>query len=158
MHAGICFPRDRAGVYQLEFLIANNGHQLHSLRWKKYFVPRAWAQSASSDSPLTQQPREARPCRDPAIASELQPPCIELAAVRSDSPLCRSPRALPSPSRIHALTKGVWCVPAQSAGPPGWRAAGTTLSITISFTRLSKGPWPCHFCQKRLWITALDYL
>lgn len=77
MHAGICFPRDGSGVYQLEFLIANNGHQLYSLRWKKYFVPRAWAQSASSDSPLTQRPREARPCRKPAIAWELQPPCLE---------------------------------------------------------------------------------
>lgn len=184
MHACICFPRDRSGVSQLEFLIANNGHQLHSLKWKKYFVPRAWAQSASSDSPLTQQPQEARPCCEPAITREPQPPCIELTAVLSDSPLCRGPHALPSPSRIQALTKGVWCVSAQSASPlgegdatggggrlrlllnsalppgrkMGWRAARTTLSIAVSFTRFSKGPWPCHFCQKRLWITALDYL
>ena len=32
-------------------------------------------------------------------------------------PLCRSPRALLSPSRIQALAKGVWCVPARSTSP-----------------------------------------
>lgn len=113
MHAGLYFSRDRSRVYQLEFLIANNGHQLHSLRWKNIlFQGLRLRVQAWTFVHTTSQGSKAVP----AVALERPPPCPwQLTAVLLHLPLCRSPRALLSLSRIRALAKGVWGVPARSA-------------------------------------------
>lgn len=178
------FSRDRSGVYQLEFLIANKGHQLHSLRWKNIlfqgFRLRVQAWTAHSHN---------KPGKQGTATNQLSLWSVSLHAPGGSWLCCHTchsatvpvPCSHPQESKPWPRVSGVsllgppvpWkrgiiagggglCLLLNSALPPsrktGWREARRALSIAVSFIRFSKGPWPWHFCQKRLWITVLDYL